>query len=458
MTKEPVYSRQFIAEIEKHIEPTLITYFNQNKDKFPVYQIKDAIYETLMSSFKGCLSKDELVPIINTIKNSRFRKRSRWTKDYINKLVTTDRTDSNYPLHITDLDEYEQNTLVKKEIANTLLWKERSDSFFIEFPGLHQVGDASVWSSFKTDLILCIWNYIVKELDGNISSFYRSYPESLLESPLFSPSSFNLIMKETGNNLLEEKVFDENGNPLLTLNMPNNKFTPPKVMDLTDLKILNAFISCIKNDFYRHKTVVLDIGTLTRSVVDFHPNSSTYATIAERCSKLVEYNYTILSENGKLTFNLFDNIIVRYNETKDIDPSEKDFSVVATFGEVLANAIIQKQLVKVTDKNYDALHHPMSKIIYYALEKERVSLHGSGKNSCIYSYTYFQKIVRFKVKTRSKNLKLIAESLNDFVDNGICVESFQKMNDGSFFIQFLPLTEEELEDINFNNPLLEKKK
>ena len=107
--------------------------------------------------------------------------------------------------------------------------------------------------------------------------------------------------------------------------MPNNKFIPPKVMDLTDLKILNTFISCIKNDFYRHKTVVLDIGTLTRSVVDFHPNSSTYATIAERCSKLVEYNYTILSENGKLTFNLFDNIIVRYNETKQLTHQKKIF-------------------------------------------------------------------------------------------------------------------------------------
>ena len=34
-----------------------------------------------------------------------------------------------------------------------------------------------------------------------------------------------------------------------------------------------------------------------------------------------------------------------------------------------------------------------------------------------YSYTYFQKIVRFKLKNNKKNLQLIQESLQEFVDN-----------------------------------------
>lgn len=455
------YSRQFLAEVEKHIDPKLIKYFNQNKTALPVTQLKEVIYESLMSTFKGCLAKDELVPLMNTVKNSRLKKRSRWSSDYRDSLLSIPRTDPDYPLDLSGVDEYDQDELIEKELERTKRWKEQSDSYFVEFPGLHQIGKASIWSSFKIDIILCIWRYITEELNGDIRSFYRSYPESLLETPLFSPSSFNLIMKETGDNLLEETVYDENGNPLLALNIPNStKFTPPKVMDATDLKILNAFISLVDNDFYRNKTITTDLGTLSSIVFKYRPGATNLNAVAERCSKLVEYNYTILTEGGKMSFNLFDNIIVRYSGSGDPGetPNTKDYTVIATFGEVLANAIIQKQLVQITEKNYEALQNPMSKIIYYALEKERVSLHGSGRDACIYSYTYFQKIVRFKVKTRSKNLKLIEESLQDFVDNGICLKSFERLSDGSFQITFLPLSEEELADINFKTPVLLMKK
>ena len=455
--KQPQYSRQFLAEVEKHIDPKLTTFFLHNQHLFPVNQLKDAIYESLISIFKGCLSKDELTPLISTVKNSRFKKRSRWTKDYINTLKDLPRTDPNYPLDLLNLDEYDQEITIEKEVNNTLAWKDHSDSFFIDFPGISRIGKASLWSSFKIDLIICIWNYISTELNGDIRSFYRTYPETLVGAPLFSPSSFNLIMKETGNNLLEETVLDENGTPLLALSIPNNnKFTPPKVMDTTDLKILNTLIASVDNDFYRSKTVTTDIGTLTNSVFGFRPGATNYTSIAERCTKLVEYNYTILSDNGRLSFNLFDSIIVRYTGTSSEDTiaEAKDYSVIATFGEILANALIQKQLVKVTEKNYDTLKNPMSKIIYYALEKERVSLQGSGRDTCLYTYTYFQKIVRFKFKTRSKNLKLIEASLQDFVDNKICIDEFNRKSDGSFLIKFLPLSEEELDDINFKNPVL----
>ncbi len=472
--KESRYSSQFIGEVVKNIDPVLTTFFSVNHKlyKFPVHSLREAIYETLRSTMKGCLVKEELMSVMNLMKKSRLKKRTRWNDDYTERLTSfldgrISKDDARLPQRILLLDEYEIISAVEKEIEDTRAWKARSDSYLIEYPGLHQSTFTGVWNCFKSDLAVCIWKYVLRELNGNINSFYRSYPESFIQSPLFAPSSFNLIMKKTGDNLLEETVYDEDGNPLLALVIPDGgEDTLPKVMDETDLKILNSFISSIDNEFYRSKSTTIDIRALTRAVVGYRPGTSNYKAIADRCMKLVNYNYTVMSEGSSLAFNIFDNIViidegsneVVLDDVVSVIDESKEYTVIATFGDVLANAIIQKQLIQITEKNYDALQNPMSKIIYYALEKERVSLHGSGHLTCVYSYTYFQKIVRFKVKNRSKNLKLIDEALQDFVDNGICIKEFNRLEDGSYQITFLPLSDEELDDIDLKNPLFITKK
>ena len=66
-----------------------------------------------------------------------------------------------------------------------------------------------------------------------------------------------------------------------------------------------------------------------------------------------------------------------------------------------------------------------------------------------YRYSYWKKIVRFKIKNKKKNLQLIQESLQEFVDNNIVIDSFELKN-GVFIINFLPLSEAEIQDLNFD--------
>ena len=55
----------------------------------------------------------------------------------------------------------------------------------------------------------------------------------------------------------------------------------------------------------------------------------------------------------------------------------------------------------------------------------------------------------FKLKNKKKNLQLIQESLQEFVDNNIVIDSFELKN-GVFIINFLPLSEAEIQDLNFD--------
>ena len=155
---------------------------------------------------------------------------------------------------------------------------------------------------------------------------------------------------------------------------------------------------------------------------------------------MVEYNFSYEAEGSKIYFNLFDNIVIK-------EDAERPYAI-AQFGEILSNAIIQKKLISITSASYDVLDNNLSKIICYAIKREQIANQETRVNE--YSYTYFQKIVRFKLKNKKKNLQLIQESLQEFVDNHIAIEKFELKN-GVFIITFLPLSDAEIEDLNSDN-------
>ena len=211
-------------------------------------------------------------------------------------------------------------------------------------------------------------------------------------------------------------------------------------MDSNDLKLVNAFISNINmQEFSKEKSVVVDLNTLGKEVVDYHVGKNVLNKISNSCRKLVEYNFSYEEEGSKMYFNLFDNITIK-------EDAERPYAI-AQFGEILSNAIIQKKLISITSASYDILTNNLSRIICYAMKREQIANQETKMNE--YSYTYFQKIVRFK----KKNMQLIQESLQEFVENQIAIKHFELRN-GIFIIQFLPLSDAEIEDLNFDRTKL----
>ena len=188
----------------------------------------------------------------------------------------------------------------------------------------------------------------------------RMFPEQLLDKPLFSPSSFTLMMDTASNNLLKEIITDDDGRELLEVTVNTGKLTPPKSMDSNDLKLINSFISNINmQEFSREKSVIVDLNTLGKEVVDYHVGKNVLAKISSSCRKLVEYNFSYEEEGSKMYFNLFDNIAIK-------EDAESPYAI-AQFGEVLSNAIINKKLISISSASYDVLQNNFSKIICYAL-------------------------------------------------------------------------------------------
>lgn len=70
------YSRRFIEELANHIDPVIIDYFNKKRNllNFSAENVAELIDETLMEYLDGKTSREDLVPIINKVKNHVYKK------------------------------------------------------------------------------------------------------------------------------------------------------------------------------------------------------------------------------------------------------------------------------------------------------------------------------------------------------------------------------------------------
>ena len=285
------YSRRFIEELANHINPVIIDYFNKKRNllNFSADTVTSLIDETLMDYLDGKSSREDLIPIIAKIKKSRLQKRARWYKAYINDIDTINIDDPKHPLSnivimakTLPVDDYYKifgdknlDEIIEDKKKAATLWKDDSNSLLIEFPGISSFTNKSIYNSLKNDLII------------------RLFPVDLVDKPLFSPSSFTLMMDTASNNLLKEIITDDDGKELLEVTVDSGKLTPPKAMDSNDLKLVNAFISNINmQEFYKEKSVVVDLNTLGKEVVDYHVGKNVIKKISNSCRKLVEYNFS----------------------------------------------------------------------------------------------------------------------------------------------------------------------
>ena len=162
------YSRQFIEELAKHIDPAIADFFNMKHEifKFPAKTFTELIDETLMDYLEGKTSREDLIPIVNKIKKSRLQKRARWYKSYINDVDTISIDDPKHPLsHIINMarslpiDQYvnmfgnmELDEIIAQYKTKATEWKDNSNSLLIEFQGQSTITNNSIFNSLKNDL------------------------------------------------------------------------------------------------------------------------------------------------------------------------------------------------------------------------------------------------------------------------------------------------------------------
>ena len=137
------YSKQLIEDLSNHLNPKLVAFFEikNNILEFPVHSIPALVEFALNKHFKGASNQEDLIPIINNVKQARLRKRIRWFNSLQNDISILSYDDPKFPFaniidHIKSLsvDTYTQfygnktiSYIINEEMEKVISWRNNSN-------------------------------------------------------------------------------------------------------------------------------------------------------------------------------------------------------------------------------------------------------------------------------------------------------------------------------------------
>lgn len=461
------HPQQMISEISADLHSDIIHFFEEHSSKFEISSL-DALVEELLSEFYTQMDSTSIKDAADKIRRRQYKTKQRWYDSYIsNQEEHSDIVDTKniyymyYEQHkflgqsewISLYGNISINQIIEKKDNEVRIWKKTRSSRLIDFPLIQTKRPSYIYSAFRLDVALDIYNIIKRNYSGSLNRFFRSYPQELLDKPLFSPNSYDIVLKEYSGKLIEDFYPSGEDTPILRMVNDGDSNKVLRVFDSKDITILSMFLSNVDTSFYTTRSITINLADVAASLYPGKLSEWHYQEAQNRCLDFRKRHYEYYNDINKssFTFNYFDNVFISGGDEKR--------TVTLAFGEVLYRAITDRKLVSVTAKNYDSLENPLSRIIYYTLQRERINLGLKSKDSTTplsaeYDYSFFQQAVRFHTNKKRQNIKLLNASLDEFMEKRIAIKSYEVDTSGHWSISYIPLTEAEYADLEFGNDRL----
>lgn len=454
-----LYAKQLIVEISEHLDQEIIDFFDETKEsyQYTVDSLDDLVEYTLEEAAEGKTTKEDLRKIYDSMMRNRRRKKARWMEKLENDVKTIPKTDPRFPFSrlvgqksfLTKAQwksfygDKTLDDLIHDQMAVAKEWLAQPNSYFVSFPGIHSHSVSRIFESLVSDTLLCMYQYISEKYDGSIENYFLPAFRKLDGFPLFAPKRVKLTTTLNDENTVVEN-YDYGEYVLRTSTRLQTVNDQLSSMDQNDLMILYTTLQNLDVDFYTTRQARVKKRTLVK-LLHSRPSKKHYDMMEEHCHKLSKYNFSVMS-NGKkkISFNLIDSV----------DTSDPDV-VVFTYGTLLYDSVITNEITNIKSANMQLLELNLSMILYQSLFKERIILSTKDTSESAelvadYPYIFFSSNVRFPNQSKKKNMDLIEESLQEFVQKEIVVKSFERKASNQFRICFYPLSAEERIDLNFN--------
>lgn len=457
------YPRLVISTLITQVDETLITFYNDNKEKynFPYADMNDLIDNTLQEYLpEGSNLASDLKAVSTTQARLRRQKKARWKKSYIDSLSANISSKKNAfhflveqqkLLSVTQfkiLYGYSDIEKVIEELVKQIEeWQADTSMFLISFPLIFNQSPKQLFCVLKHDLIINLLDIINKHYNGSINSMIRRKPEMLIDNPVFAATPLTVPLQDSLDEFTAELLNTDDTKFIVSA--ANTADHVPHLLNPKDSEIISCLIDNISLDFYDSGSVTVPLSVIAK-VLNNRPSSKNYNEAKEKMLNMSKLNFKASAQDkATMSFNIFDNVLI----TSD---AAGRLICRATFGKILHNAIMKRKMIGVTSNNFYALELSLSRLIYHALERERIRLSTTSTSNIQknYDYSFFQRIVIFPNRRKDRNITLIQKSLDEFVEKKICIESYEN-NNNIFRILFFPLSEDEKADLGTidENPL-----
>lgn len=474
------YPKDLLRDIEQNMDSMFVSYFEKNKERLALTHHEtfyDYLCYVIEFYFKGYVYKDELLPLVNKIMTKKRSSKKYIYSSYMNNLNLSIYEDANPRSFITKLNESDYAALFgsltyeevvsnhKKEIEE---WHKNRDCLLLNFPGLPYLKNKMVLEYMGIDIILHVWRYITTNYGGNMEISNISYPSSFIGAPFASDKSLFFIKKglEKSTPLDFDVPLENSHISSLVYETESGQYVLDFLQDYVDsygkaivigpdfVKGLSYIMNSIDDLPYFLKTNEISINVREMAKFLVGGGSDTYVLNESNIARAVRvldfmYAYSVKEEGveGDSPVRAHYRLL---SSLKYIGGgSRMEARLKAT--ELLADTIINENYILIPQKTYGMLENSISKVLAHALKKEQIVMSGEDSRTGFYSYSFFQRNILFSSKSKKKNMDLVLDSLNEFVDKKIIISSFVVRGDG-FDITFLPIGKDDIKVNKDNQP------
>lgn len=459
--------KELADNANKHITEFLSDY----KERFPFCRMPILqLYETVAEeAFHGEGEKSAIRKIGNLERKKRKKNKQRWLQKLEEAMSGEGVPVSSHPFGATILiyqncssrewnlhyNGQSLSSVLKGKMMEAKRWAEDPELPLVSYPAILSMSQSRVYKALKSDIAIDICRTMEEKYNGSINGFWHIWPNKMIDMPLFSPKKEKLGYAPSGTGSLTNRFIFSDGSIFTTSIMADAKPVHPEFsFTEQDMRIMCALFSHIDNMFIINQEIACSLRSLVNTL---NPAAGAYyyENVASRLKSYPCYTYRLEDPKNptfhSITFNLFDSISLQ----PDSMGHTQIYAKPAAF---LAEQIISSQLTFISRKEAECLSLPLSKILMFKIQRERVLAsfrecsHGPCTGTYIYQYSFFERSARLPCRSKSKNLCAIGEALREMKDHEIFIHSFQQ-HGNSFHIRFFPLSEEEMED--FHAPALE---
>lgn len=414
-------------------------------------------------------SEDDIVDLLQ-IKDTYRRRRQLTKKNWYKQLKKEVEEQNHSPIHdeLESLKKIMESTHSNEKFKSTFknidepakyiqsrlddiqAWAIDRDTRLTDYSYLETKKQYQIVKAFENDIVYIICDFLKRSPKNWISHRFKD----LIENPVFTDGKAKLkgnVKFDSENNQTivydDYKLSDERIIRSFISIQENEEIELDKMffLDDTDSEILEHIIEQRDKRFYTDKTIVFDMSPLLTRVYG-DTSQKAYDLATKRLNKIrrfsIEGRKTSSDKEVKTTFfyNLFQKVEVTKDEVTGRVYAELQFS------DDLHQQFITKQTVQIYSHFIHRLESRLSKILIYALQKERLDAYlQERKMKDHFDYTFFSDRIRFRSKRIDANLKQIESSLQEFKYGDILIEDYQRTGN-AFEITLKPLSESEKQD------------
>lgn len=353
-------------------------------------------------------------------------------------------------LGATTMEEF-----AKRRLANIKEWVDNEKAQLIDFLYISEKTDERIRNALKIDAIMCITQFVLDEFDGDFNSIVREVSD--LENDYALPG-------KTGEERLKPKKSAHTGTEFLLdeyeiagelmiqtflkdINKNERNAHTVKSLSPKDFDIFRFVMSRRDLDFIKDYKITVNVGDIVKAVYNSRSNV-TYKLVEQKLHNLGQISFHIIGDKGdRITFGLFDTVIIK-------DYENGGSQAIISINSVIQQFYINNQVTRIYSDKIKNFNLSLSPSMVFALQKERFSKLREGsmdEKLFPYSYTFFERRLRFPSRNKLKNLKLIEESLEEIKASQVTISDFKKIGD-EFYIAFFPVSDHEAEDLLQDSP------